>query len=48
MKLKESRQGHFHVFHLDEEIDLHLAPVLRNPLDAKASLGTGDAADPFA
>jgi anti-sigma B factor antagonist len=37
MKLRESRQRNVHVFHLEDEVDLHYAPTLRALFQAKAN-----------
>ena len=37
MKLRESKEGHVDVFHLEDEIDLHYAPALRALFQAKAN-----------
>jgi anti-sigma B factor antagonist len=37
MKLHESRDRNVHIFHLEDEIDLHYAPVLRALFEVKAN-----------
>jgi anti-sigma B factor antagonist len=37
MKLRESKEGHVDVFHLEDEIDLHYAPALRALFQAKSN-----------
>jgi anti-anti-sigma factor len=36
MRLRESRQGEIHLFHLQGELDLHYAPALRSLFSAKS------------